>query len=74
MMRSETEGEGLRRSRRLNYVNHARCLAEDDWTKAEESEKEAEEKEDEMEVELLKKKLPKRYANQLMLSEWLVVH
>ncbi|XP_032870849.1 snurportin-1 isoform X2 [Amblyraja radiata] len=59
------------KSQRLNYVNHARRLAEDDWTGGEDSEEESKEKE-EMEVEVAKKKLPKRYANQLMLSEWLV--
>ncbi|XP_041034096.1 snurportin-1 [Carcharodon carcharias] len=59
------------KSQRLNYVNHARRLAEDDWTGGEDSEEESEEH-DEMEVEVAKKKLPKRYANQLMLSEWLV--
>uniref|UniRef100_V9KM21 Snurportin-1 n=1 Tax=Callorhinchus milii TaxID=7868 RepID=V9KM21_CALMI len=65
-------GQDQAERRRQLLQSQKSCLAEDDWTKAEESEKEAEEKEDEMEVELLKKKLPKRYANQLMLSEWLV--
>ncbi|NWI69213.1 SPN1 protein, partial [Todus mexicanus] len=58
--------------RRLDYVNHARRLAEDDWAGMESEEKEGEgEEEEEMEVDA-GKKLPKRYANQLMLSEWLV--
>ncbi|XP_078056278.1 snurportin-1 [Mustelus asterias] len=61
----------IQKSQRLNYVNHARRLAEDDWAKDENSEEESDEH-DEMEVEVAKKKLPKRYANQLMLSEWLV--
>lgn len=61
----------IQKSQRLNYVNHARRLAEDDWTGGDDSEEESKEKE-EMEVEVAKKKLPKRYANQLMLSEWLV--
>ncbi|XP_051484541.1 snurportin-1 [Apus apus] len=62
----------LQREKRLDYVNHARRLAEDDWTGAEsEGEEKEEAEEEEMEVDA-GKKLPKRYANQLMLSEWLV--
>ncbi|XP_075016579.1 snurportin-1 isoform X3 [Calonectris borealis] len=64
----------LQRERRLDYVNHARRLAEDDWAGAESEgeEKEGEDaEEEEMDVDA-GKKLPKRYANQLMLSEWLV--
>ena len=50
--------------KRLDYVNHARRLAEDDWTGME-SEEEEEKKDDEkMEVDT-GKKLPKRYANQV---------
>uniref|UniRef100_A0A8B9K272 Snurportin-1 n=1 Tax=Astyanax mexicanus TaxID=7994 RepID=A0A8B9K272_ASTMX len=69
------------KEKRLNYVNHARRLAEGDWTGADSDEEQEEktqknqqqdEAEDEgMEVEQ-RKKLPKHYANQLMLSEWLV--
>ncbi|KAF1520186.1 Snurportin-1, partial [Eudyptes sclateri] len=62
------------RRRRLDYVNHARRLAEDDWAgvESEGEEKEGEDaEEEEMDVDP-GKKLPKRYANQLMLSEWLV--
>ncbi|KAH0619844.1 hypothetical protein JD844_014185 [Phrynosoma platyrhinos] len=60
-------------SKRLDYINHARRLAEDDWTGTdEEEEKDTVETEmEDMEVEI-RKKLPKRYANQLMLSEWLI--
>ncbi|XP_072529905.1 snurportin-1 [Salminus brasiliensis] len=71
----------LQKEKRLNYVNHARRLADGDWTGADSDEEEEEktlknqqqdEAEDEgMEVEQ-RKKLPKHYANQLMLSEWLV--
>ncbi|XP_063201617.1 snurportin-1 isoform X2 [Chroicocephalus ridibundus] len=62
----------LQRERRLDYVNHARRLAEDDWAGVEsEGEEEKDEEEEEMDVDAVKK-LPKRYANQLMLSEWLV--
>uniref|UniRef100_G3NX43 Snurportin-1 n=1 Tax=Gasterosteus aculeatus TaxID=69293 RepID=G3NX43_GASAC len=43
----------LQKSKRLNYVNHARRLADGDWTGADSD-------------------LPKHYANQIMLSEWLV--
>ncbi|XP_059191579.1 snurportin-1 [Centropristis striata] len=76
----------LQKSKRLNYVNHARRLADGDWTgtdsdgeeedmeKKEEGEKEKEEQEEEEEegMEIERRKLPKHYANQLMLSEWLV--
>ncbi|XP_035251575.1 snurportin-1 [Anguilla anguilla] len=70
----------LQKTKRLNYVNHARRLAEGDWTSADSEEEEAEvdkkeaekEEEDEgMEIEQ-RKRLPRHYANQLMLSEWLV--
>ncbi|XP_054858617.1 snurportin-1 [Eublepharis macularius] len=62
----------LQKTKRLDYVNHARRLAEDDWTGMEEEEEEgADEDVEDMEVEE-RKKLPKRYANQLMLSEWLI--
>ncbi|XP_068000354.1 snurportin-1 isoform X1 [Melanerpes formicivorus] len=63
----------LQRERRLDYVNHARRLAEDDWAgmESEGKGKEKEEEDEEMDVDA-GKKLPKRYANQLMLSEWLV--
>ncbi|XP_061450976.1 snurportin-1 [Rhineura floridana] len=67
------------KTKRLDYVNHARRLAEDDWTGTDDEGEEEEDKEKDdaggdgegMEVEV-RKKLPKRYANQLMLSEWLV--
>ncbi|XP_060115900.1 snurportin-1 [Heteronotia binoei] len=63
----------LQKTKRLDYVNHARRLAEDDWKGVEEEEEDVEG----MEVETkknakMKKKLPKHYANQLMLSEWLI--
>ncbi|NXV81242.1 SPN1 protein, partial [Atlantisia rogersi] len=61
----------LQKERRLDYVNHARRLAEDDWTGVESEGEEEDEDEEEMDVDA-GKKLPKRYANQLMLSEWLV--
>ncbi|XP_075391855.1 snurportin-1 [Tenrec ecaudatus] len=62
----------LQKSKRLDFVNHARRLAEDDWAGMESEEEEEEKKDDEeMDVDL-GKKLPKRYANQLMLSEWLI--
>ncbi|TRZ01545.1 hypothetical protein DNTS_021819 [Danionella cerebrum] len=67
--------------KRLNYVNHARRLADGDWTgtDVEDGEEEVEKSEqledcpdaEGMEIEQ-RKKLPKHYANQLMLSEWLV--
>ncbi|CAL9696605.1 unnamed protein product [Knipowitschia caucasica] len=69
----------LQKTKRLNYVNHARRLADGDWTEADSDEEQQQkeqsqdvpaEEEEEMEVE--RRKLPKHYANQLMLSEWLV--
>ncbi|XP_004872110.1 snurportin-1 [Heterocephalus glaber] len=60
----------LQKSKRLDYVNHARRLAEDDWTGME-SEDEDTKDDEEMDIDT-GKKLPKRYANQLMLSEWLI--
>ncbi|XP_054096463.1 snurportin-1 isoform X2 [Callithrix jacchus] len=60
----------LQKSKRLDYVNHARRLAEDDWTGME-SEEEEKKDDEEMDIDNVKK-LPKRYANQLMLSEWLI--
>ncbi|CAK6954435.1 snurportin-1 [Scomber scombrus] len=73
----------LQKSKRLNYVNHARRLADGDWTgadsdgeedmeKKEEGEQEQDDKAEEEGMEIERRKLPKHYANQLMLSEWLV--
>uniref|UniRef100_A0A0B8RX07 Snurportin-1 n=1 Tax=Philothamnus irregularis TaxID=1899461 RepID=A0A0B8RX07_9SAUR len=75
----------FQKTKRLDYINHARRLAEDDWTYTEEEEKEEKKRETEKEGETAKadgdhedmdldmvKRLPKRYANQLMLSEWLI--
>uniref|UniRef100_A0A667WVW1 Snurportin-1 n=1 Tax=Myripristis murdjan TaxID=586833 RepID=A0A667WVW1_9TELE len=56
----------LQKTKRLNYVNHARRLADGDWTGVDSDGEEDMEKQEEGE------KLPKHYANQLMLSEWLV--
>lgn len=72
----------FQKEKRLNYVNHARRLADGDWTGVDSEDEEDEEKkspqqlensadEEGMEIEQ-RKKLPKHYANQLMLSEWLV--
>ncbi|XP_061078251.1 snurportin-1 [Conger conger] len=81
----------LQKTKRLNYVNHARRLAEGDWTGADSEEEEEEEEREKkkkqpevngkemdqeeddegMEIEQ-RKRLPRHYANQLMLSEWLV--
>ncbi|XP_053283836.1 snurportin-1 isoform X1 [Pleuronectes platessa] len=73
----------LQKSKRLNYVNHARRLADGDWTgadsdgeedmeKLEEGEREIDSNAEEDGMEIERRKLPKHYANQLMLSEWLV--
>jgi hypothetical protein len=51
-------------SKRLDYVNHARRLAEDDWTGMESGEEENKKDEEEMDIDP-SKKLPKRYANQV---------
>ncbi|KFO82040.1 Snurportin-1, partial [Cuculus canorus] len=53
----------LQRERRLDYVNHARRLAEDDWAGVESTDEEEDAEEEEMDVDA-GKKLPKRYANQ----------
>ncbi|CAK7301418.1 Snupn [Vulpes lagopus] len=58
----------LQKSNRLDYVNHARRLAEDDWTGMESEEEEDKKDDEEMDIDAVKK-LPKRYANQ----EWIVV-
>ncbi|KTG38125.1 hypothetical protein cypCar_00033109, partial [Cyprinus carpio] len=67
----------LQKEKRLNYVNHARRLADGDWTGAdsEDEEKDEEKKsqrqlensadEEGMEIEQ-RKKLPKHYANQVL--------
>ncbi|KAM6937084.1 snurportin-1 [Xenentodon cancila] len=73
----------LQKSKRLNYVNHARRLADGDWTgadsdgeedmeKQEEGQREQDGTAEEEGMEIERRKLPKHYANQLMLSEWLV--
>ena len=51
-------------SKRLDYVNHARRLAEDDWTGVESEEEEDKKDDQEMDVDPAEK-LPKRYANQV---------
>ncbi|XP_035883500.1 snurportin-1 isoform X3 [Phyllostomus discolor] len=61
----------LQKLKRLDYVNHARRLAEDDWTGIESEEEEDKKDDEEMDIDTAKK-LPKHYANQLMLSEWLI--
>ncbi|XP_017373727.1 snurportin-1-like [Cebus imitator] len=53
----------LQKSKRLDYVNHARRLAEDDWTGME-SEEEDKKDDEEMDIDTVEK-LPKRYANQI---------
>ena len=63
-------------SKRLNYVNHARRLADGDWTGADSDGEEDMEKQDQGErkkdgdaeeegMEIEKRKLPKHYANQV---------
>ncbi|XP_071794822.1 snurportin-1-like [Asterias amurensis] len=63
---------------RLDYVNKARCLAEEDWDNyKDEEEDNGDNKEEEMEsasskTHVKRKERPRYYRNQLMLSEWLV--
>lgn len=63
-------------SKRLNYVNHARRLADGDWTGADSDGEEDMEKQEEGEreqhgnsevegMEVERRKLPKHYANQV---------
>ncbi|XP_063053837.1 snurportin-1 [Engraulis encrasicolus] len=70
----------FQKTKRLNYVNHARRLAVGDWTEEDseneqtiESDAKPQEDAPEEDMEIQQRtKLPKHYANQLMLSEWLV--
>uniref|UniRef100_A0A673K536 RNA U transporter 1 n=1 Tax=Sinocyclocheilus rhinocerous TaxID=307959 RepID=A0A673K536_9TELE len=63
----------LQKEKRLNYVNHARRLADGDWTGADSEDEEKKSPpqlensadEEGMEIEQ-KKKLPKHYANQVL--------
>jgi len=57
------------KSRRDDFVNHARCLAEGDF---EEEEPDLDEEEDMDTGEFKQRRMYKSYKNQLMLSEWLV--
>ena len=54
------------KQRRCDFFNHVRCLVVGEWNENEET------KEEGMEVTEEKCKPPKRYKDQLMLSEWLV--
>ncbi|XP_022108126.1 snurportin-1-like isoform X2 [Acanthaster planci] len=56
---------------RLDYVNKARCLAEENWSNYEEQDEDEEDMDSGSSV-LRKKRKPRYYRNQLMLSEWLV--
>lgn len=54
------------RRRRLDYVNHARRLAEGDWAGVESDEDGGEDGDGEEEMEVdAGRRLPKRYANQV---------
>lgn len=72
------------RSKRLNYVNHARRLADGDWTGADSDGEEDMEKQDEGErsqddnteeegMEVERRRLPKHYANQVSAPSSLTV-
>lgn len=65
--------------KRLNYVNHARRLADGDWTGADSEDEDDKEKknqeqldkstdEEGMEIEQ-RKKLPRHYANQVLIGK-----
>ncbi|XP_039629590.1 snurportin-1 isoform X1 [Polypterus senegalus] len=66
----------LQKLKRLNYINHARQLADGNWEENEDEDHDEDKKvqdESTNDVEMKQeKKLPKHYGNQLMLSEWLV--
>lgn len=49
-------------------MNHARRLAEDDWTGMESEEEEEKKDDEEMDIDT-GRKLPKRYANQVSIPE-----
>ncbi|XP_038069008.1 snurportin-1-like isoform X2 [Patiria miniata] len=58
---------------RLDYVNKARCLAEEDWSNYEENEDEEDMDSGSCSKDARhKNRRPRYYRNQLMLSEWLV--
>ncbi|XP_069621775.1 snurportin-1 isoform X4 [Ranitomeya imitator] len=68
----------LQKLKRLDYINHARRLASGDWSDQDEEKdedgkqtEEVDEDAEDMDVEPCKK-LPRHYANQIMLSEWLI--
>lgn len=56
----------IQKNKRFDYKNHARKLALDQWSDGEDDDEDSEP----MEVKHVKP--PRRYANQLMLSEWMV--
>lgn len=63
----------LQKQKRIDYKSHARRLALDEWSEDEEEKEKCTEEENEMEVEAMKHvKPPRKYKDQLMLSEWLV--
>ncbi|XP_033125175.1 snurportin-1-like [Anneissia japonica] len=59
------------KQKRLDYANYARRLAENDWD-GEDDNDNGQDEEEKMDTLQGRKRLPNRYANQLMLSEWLV--
>lgn len=72
-------------SKRLNYVNHARRLADGDWTgedsdgeedmeKQETGERVQEGNTEEEGMEIERRKLPKHYANQVSASSDITIH
>nr|CAB3266451.1 snurportin-1-like [Phallusia mammillata] len=57
------------KERRFNYQSHVRCLALDEWDSEEDDSNLSD---SEMDTSETVQKPPKRYKDQLMLSEWLV--
>ncbi|GFS55354.1 snurportin-1 [Trichonephila inaurata madagascariensis] len=62
------------KQKRYDYTRHARMLATSQWSDSADEQEEAEkdDKAEDMEYEEFFVKPPRSYANQLMLSEWLV--
>ncbi|XP_076822116.1 snurportin-1-like [Clavelina lepadiformis] len=61
----------LQKKRRCDFLDHVRCLVVGEW-KEDDDAQDVDEIEEQMDVVEVKVRPPKRYKNQLMLSEWLV--
>lgn len=61
----------MQKKKRFDYISHARKLALDEWSDEDDDKQEDDLEVEEMEI-VSRIKPPKRYKDQLMLSEWLV--